>query len=420
MTQGPWTSNKRMMRIVPVSLAVIIAISVVFQRFLVLPKILMVGLILVTALLAGKIKPFVRDWFVFLAFVYLFDSLRGIIYILTCKLQLPVYALYVLNIEKALFGGVPSVALQNLLLRPDISGNVGWLERIVTIVYGSHFIAFLLVGLIIWVYKAEDFLLYKASFYLLSGTGILLYFLIPTVPPWMAANHFGLLPPLNRFNIELFNLVIPDISNGFDTNPIAAMPSLHAGFPILCSLLLWRLYRWKATPFYVYTLAVLFAIVYTGDHYVTDVLAGLVLAVACYLVAGRFLKKTPTASDQISASGAPDSLSRPTMKKRLLLGLAVFLLGVIIGGVNRTQFNIQASSYNEDVSRYVDFFRHEDAFKESYPVQMYFGNHFLARHDLRTALHYFEGSLGLARNLIERKDTQMKIAFCRQVLDRKN
>jgi membrane-associated phospholipid phosphatase len=397
-------------------LVLFIAALILFKQFLILPKMLMVAMIIMVAFLLRKSKPLVRDWIIFIAFIYLFDSLRGTIYILACKLQLPAYALYVVNTEKALFRGVPSVTLQNLLLRPDPLGNVGWLERLLTLVYGSHFIGFLLVGLIIWIYKAKDFPLYRTSFYLLSGTGILFYFLVPTVPPWMAANHFGLMPPLNHFNVELFNLVIPDISNGFDTNPIAAMPSLHAGFPVLCSVLLWRLYRWKGTPFYLYTLAVLFAIVYSGDHYVTDVLAGLALAVACYLLARRILQRRPVAPADGIGPKAADPFGGAVLKRRLLLGLGVFLAAVVIGGINKTQFNIQANSYSIDVPRYVDFFRHEDVYKDSYPVQMYFGNHFLARHELRTALRYLERSLELARNPIERKDTQMKIGFCRQFL----
>lgn len=412
------SSDRRAIWLVLAALAVIVAVLVLFQGFLVLPKILMVAMIFLAAVLMGRIKPLVRDWFVFMAFIYLFDSLRGTIYILTCKLQLPAYALYVLNTEKALFGGVPSVALQNILLRPDVSGNVGWLEKFLTLIYGTHFIAFLLVGFIIWIYQAKDFPLYRTSFYFLSGTGIFFYFLVPTVPPWMAANHFGLIPPLNHFNVELFNLVIPDISNGFDTNPIAAMPSLHAGFPILCSLLLWRLYRWKGAPFYIYTLSVLFVIVYSGDHYVTDILAGLVLAAASYLLSVKILKKRPEAHENESTAEA--SYGGAAMRKRFLLGLGIFLIGVVIGGMNKINFVLHANSYNPDVPKYVDLFRNEDRYRDSYPVQTYFGNHFLARNDLLTALPYFEKSLGLARNPIERNEAQMKIGFCRRALGLKS
>jgi len=414
------SANARMFRVVFLSLAVLMVVFIVFERFLFLPKILMVGLILLAAVLAGKIKPLVRDWFVFLAFIYLFDSLRGIIYLLTCKLQLPVYALYVLNIEKSLFGGVPSAVLQKALLHPDPAGNFTWLEKGLTVSYGTHFLAFLLVGFLIWLSRPKDFSLYRNSFYLLVFIGVFFYALVPTVPPWMAANHFGLLSPLTHFNIELFNVAIPDLSNGFDTNPIAAMPSLHAGFPILCCFLLWRLYRWKGIPFYLYALSVLFAIVYTGDHYVTDILAGLMLAVACYLLAGRILRKRHAALEDASGPESGTSFGWQTLKSRILLGLGIFLIGVIIGGINKTQFRLNANLYNPDIPRYVDFFRTEARYRDNYLIQAYFGNHSLSLKDFRAALPYFERSLELARNHSESKEAKQRIGFCRRALGQKS
>jgi len=421
MSRDLRAGDKRALWMVLASLAAILALFVLFQRFLFLPKILMAGLIFLAAALAGRIRPLVRDWFVFMAFIYLFDSLRGTIYILTCKFQLPAYALYVLNIEKTLFGGVPSAALQNALLQPDPLGNFTWLEKTLTVCYGSHFIAFLFVGFLIWLTRPKAFSLYKMSFYPLIFVGELVYALAPTVPPWMASSQFGLIPPLTRFNAILFNFAIPDLTSGFDTNPIAAMPSLHAGFPILCCLLLWGLYRWKAAPFYIYTLAVLFAIVYSGDHYVTDVLAGLALAVACYVLARRAWKKRGALSGSVD-DGADSgcSFGGAALKKCVLAGLGVFLAGIVIGGLNKTQFVMSANSYNLDVPRYVDFFKNEDRYRESYSVQLYFGNHYLAKHDPKTALRYFETSLALARNPMEKKEVQMRISFCRQILGLKN
>jgi membrane-associated phospholipid phosphatase len=413
-------SDKRAAWLVLASLVGLVVLLLVFERFLFLPKILMAGLILLAATLLGRIKPLIRDWFVFMAFVYLFDSLRGTIYILTCKWNLPAYALYVLNVERKLFGGVPSVALQKALLRPDAAGSFSWLEKGLTVCYGSHFIAFLFVGFLIWLSRPKAFSLYKTSFYWLIFLGILGYAVAPTVPPWMASEHFGLIPPLTRFNAILFNFAIPDLSNGFDTNPIAAMPSLHAAFPVLCSLLLWRLYRWKAAPFYLYTLAILFTIVYSGDHYVTDVLAGLVLAVLCYAVACRLTSRRRETNSGILVPGREEAVARGVLGRRLLAGLAVFLVGVVIGAVNKTQFVLHTNSYNLDVPRYVDFFKDAAQYQDNYRVQLYFGNHFLARNDQTTALGYFERCLELAENPAETQEARMRVSFCRRFLGMTN
>jgi len=416
VTDDPRPSDRRTLWIALASLGVVVVLLVVFERFLFLPKILSIVLIVLAAALTGKIKPLLRDWFVFMAFAYLFDSLRGSIYILTCKLQLPVRALYVLNTERALFGGVPSVALQKLLLRPDSLGNFGWLEKVLTVCYGSHFIAFLSVGFLIWVVRPKDFPTFRTSFYFLIFVGVLIYALVPTVPPWMAADQFGLLPSLTRFNAALFNFAIPDLSNGFDTNPVAAMPSLHAGFPILCSLLLARLFGRKALPFHLYTLAILFTVVYTGDHYVTDVLAGAALAVGSYVAAVR-IGQRPGPAEAVGPSGAAEPQA---LKRRFLLGLGVLLAGVAIGGANKTEFGMRANSYGLDVPRYVDFFRDPDRYKDSYPVQAYFGRHFLARNEYRTALGYLEASLRLARTPKETQEARANIGFCRHILGLRN
>jgi hypothetical protein len=93
---------------------VVLIIVVLFyslQRFFNLPKILILALIFLSAAFIGKFQSLIKDWFVFIAFIYLFDRLRGAIYLLTCKLGLPVYTLYVIKIEKFLFNEAPSVLL---------------------------------------------------------------------------------------------------------------------------------------------------------------------------------------------------------------------------------------------------------------------------------------------------------------------
>jgi membrane-associated phospholipid phosphatase len=70
------------------------------------------------------------------------------------------------------------------------------------------------------------------------------------------------------------------------SNPVAAMPSLHAGAALLVALFLWQsVSRAARAALLVYALAMAVALVYTGEHYVVDVLAGWALAVLAVLVA---------------------------------------------------------------------------------------------------------------------------------------
>jgi membrane-associated phospholipid phosphatase len=70
-----------------------------------------------------------------------------------------------------------------------------------------------------------------------------------------------------------------------DGNPYAAIPSLHAGYSVLVFLFLLTLawntrWRWLAMLGVLYPLAQSFAVVYTGNHYVVDLLIGAVYAAA--------------------------------------------------------------------------------------------------------------------------------------------
>jgi hypothetical protein len=237
----------------------------------------------------------------------------------------------------------------------------------------------------------------------------------------MAANNFGLLPPLIRFNGIIFNFAIPDLNTGFDTNPIAAMPSLHAAFPLLSSLLLWRLYRLKALAFYIYTAIILFTIVYTGDHYITDILAGLLLAVACYFLAVRYMKSRPgIGSETTTGVKGPKFDPGGGLAKPLLKGLAVLLLGTCIGAVNKVQFTLNTSSYGLNAPKYADFFKHEETYRTNYKVQDYMGNHFLLKREYAKALPYFERCLSLAADLSEKSQAQFNLRYCKGLLDREN
>jgi membrane-associated phospholipid phosphatase len=65
-------------------------------------------------------------------------------------------------------------------------------------------------------------------------------------------------------------------------NDVAAMPSLHAALPLLLALILWRLKRPLAWAGFAYTAVLGFFLVYFGEHYVIDLVAGWALAGLVY------------------------------------------------------------------------------------------------------------------------------------------
>jgi hypothetical protein len=113
----------------------------------------------------------------------------------------------------------------------------------------------------------------------------------------MAADHYHLIPPIRHISSEVYNFAVPTLQRSFDTNPIGAMPSLHTAFPCLCTFIAFHHFGRRAIPLALYTLSVLFVIAYLGEHYLVDILAGVLLAgviyVLCYRVSSLSRRMKP-------------------------------------------------------------------------------------------------------------------------------
>jgi membrane-associated phospholipid phosphatase len=105
--------------------------------------------------------------------------------------------------------------------------------------------------------------------------------LFPAAPPWLASRE-GELEPTTRL-IGPISGHIPFVSLSFEelfergweySNPVAAVPSLHAAYTLLITLFLWRAARWARPLLALYPLAMAFALVYTAEHYLFDILLG--------------------------------------------------------------------------------------------------------------------------------------------------
>jgi membrane-associated phospholipid phosphatase len=84
---------------------------------------------------------------------------------------------------------------------------------------------------------------------------------------------------------------------------VAAIPSLHGGVTLLLVLFLWPRVRRRWRPLLaIYPVLMAFSLVYTGEHYVVDVLVGWVLAVGVTVAAGRIERRIMRARD-------PDTLA---------------------------------------------------------------------------------------------------------------
>jgi hypothetical protein len=68
---------------------------------------------------------------------------------------------------------------------------------------------------------------------------------------------------------------------------IAAMPSLHVAFPVLCALAAWRRSHWLAVAFGGFAFVTMLGSVHLGWHYAIDGEVAVVGTIACWWASGR-------------------------------------------------------------------------------------------------------------------------------------
>jgi hypothetical protein len=121
--------------------------------------------------------------------------------------------------------------------------------------------------------------------YAVFDLGLIGYWALPTAPPWYAAQAGALgpsTPALRRMMIEHGEAFwkgawapLYDVLGG---NPLAAMPSLHFATSVMAAHVLGDAGALPGALGWSYALTLGFALVYLGEHYVVDLLAGLALA----------------------------------------------------------------------------------------------------------------------------------------------
>lgn len=108
--------------------------------------------------------------------------------------------------------------------------------------------------------------------------GCAVYFAVPTAPPWWAAEQGHTGEEVRRIMVEVgeetWKSAWPGMYSALGGNPWAAMPSLHFATSVTAAISLAETGRTAGAAGWAYALTLGFALVYLGEHYVTDLLAG--------------------------------------------------------------------------------------------------------------------------------------------------
>lgn len=222
-----------------------------------------------------------RDWLVWIGMLVGFALFAGV----RAGMGLAVEArpLFHYVIEMDTLGGlipVPTIWLQRAF-------QGGPLDALTTWIYLSFFAVPQLVVVYLW-RMGGAFPRYVAAACLLFALALITHFILPTAPPWMAADA-GLIPPLDRICIRVLTDISPGLTAGgyqASANDVAAMPSVHQGLTVLAMIALANRDRRAQWIGWIYSALMLFAITYLGEHYAADGAVGAAMAWASWRVAG--------------------------------------------------------------------------------------------------------------------------------------
>jgi hypothetical protein len=234
-------------------------------------------------------KRVVVDWLPFYVLLTFYDMLRG-----SAGTWLMPHAIPQIRIDEWLFGGTaPTVWLQHALYTPGVAHV--W-DYAAFGVYMTHFVVPFAVAGVLWKFAHDRFRRFLLLFVLLTFAALVTYALYPAVPPWMASQN-GFLPPTAKIIDEMWTHVRLGNGSGIFSgtghfaDPVAAVPSLHAAYPMLLAMFFWKpagRWRWLLA---LYPLAMAFTLVYTAEHFVIDVLLGWLYAVVVFVVGNKLFDR---------------------------------------------------------------------------------------------------------------------------------
>jgi PAP2 superfamily len=188
---------------------------------------------------------------------------------------------YPVRIDRVLgLGATPTQRLQHLFARPDhIRPHekplvwAHWLWFLVPHSAMAYTLAF----------HRERFPRAAAQMYAVFDLGSVAYWGLPTAPPWYAAERGrlgdGRFPAIRRMMIEygeqFWRGGWQPLYSFLGGNPLAAMPSLHFATSVMAAHVLAEAGPVEGAVGWTYAVTLGLALVYLGEHYLVDLLAGL-------------------------------------------------------------------------------------------------------------------------------------------------
>ena len=160
------------------------------------------------------------------------------------------------------------------------------------LLYHIHGAVVFILVFLLWRLKSKNLAFrFAVAFLFMNLMSFATYLLFPAAAPWYV-EAFGFAQPggpvigsaagLAKFD-QLFSLHFSE--NMYSLNPVVfgAVPSMHAGFTMLCWLFARKINKYWSLLFAAYTLAMCYSAMYLGHHYLIDVVWGITYALVAYV-----------------------------------------------------------------------------------------------------------------------------------------
>jgi hypothetical protein len=246
-------------------------------------------ILLVPAIALGVWRRYLVDWVPFIGLMLVYEYVRGWAWLVndTWWHRAP-FVTPMIDVDRFLFfGHVPNEVVQRALW----TGHLTWFDHVVGSFDHAHFFVPPTLLFLIWLERRDLFYRCALTLVVVSFAGAIVFFLFPAAPPWLASQlHHGI-DVVRIGAIEGDSNGLPQgrsiLTRRLHVNPVAAVPSLHAAYALLTFMFAYAWRRRVGLVFALYPLTMWFTIIYLGDHYVSDILAGVAFALVGWWAVGR-------------------------------------------------------------------------------------------------------------------------------------
>jgi membrane-associated phospholipid phosphatase len=262
------------------ALGAAIVVPLIRRRFKVPPTVAVAacaGGPLALAVLTPRTKK--RDVALFTLQMWAFAMAHEIPYDDPERLRRRLRSRYPISLDRAIGGGsLPGARLQRAFAGRR---GVGTMNKFLAWAHWLWFLEPYLALLLILIRHNERFPSSARQLAAVFDIGCAVYFAVPTAPPWWSSEQGLAGEDVRRIMVEVgeetWGPAWETMYGTLGGNPWAAMPSLHFATSVAAALCLAEAGKAEGALGWGYAGTLGFALVYLGEHYVTDLIAGALL-----------------------------------------------------------------------------------------------------------------------------------------------